>query len=267
MSIRDVQAIDVHAHYGTDLYGETSDSAIFMRGDPGEVVRRARRANIALSIVSPLEGLCPRRGADPVAGNRHARDDLADCGELMQWVVVDPLNEQTYRQAEEILTLPQCAGIKIHPEEHGYHIKDHGKELFEFAARHKAILMTHSGEDNSKPEDFIPFLNAHPEVTLILAHIGCSSDDDKTHQIRAVEQRKYDNVFADTSSAYNVCPGLLELAVSRIGAERILFGTDSPLYFAPMQRARIDYAEIDDQEKKKILRDNAIRLFGLDLKP
>ena len=55
----------------------------------------------------------------------------------------------------------------------------------------------------------------------------------------------------------------IEWGVKEIGAERLLYGTDSPLYFAPMQRARIDNAEISDTEKKLILRENALKLFKL----
>ena len=56
---------------------------------------------------------------------------------------------------------------------------------------------------------------------------------------------------------------LIEWAVKEIGAEHILYGTDSPLYFAPMQRARIDNAGISDREKRLILHDNAAAIFGL----
>lgn len=265
MDVRDIPAVDVHAHYGTCMFGEEGIVADSSRGDVNEVVRRARRANIQLSMVSPLAGLWPRGHADPVAANQQALLDLADNQEAMQWVVVHPLQEDTYRQAEQMLALPQCAGIKIHPEDHCYHIADHGRQLFDFAAKHRAIVLTHSGQENSKPEDFMPFVNDNPEVTLILGHIGCTFDDVYTRQVEAVKARKYDNVFADTSSAKNIFPGLIEWAVAEIGADRILFGTDSPLYFVPLQRARIDSAEIADDDKKMILRDNAVKLFGLDL--
>ena len=99
--------------------------------------------------------------------------------------------------------------------------------MFEFAAKHKAIIKTHSGQDNSKPEDFLPFCNSYPEATLILAHLGYSTDEDKTHQVRAIEGGKHDNIFVDTSSSASIFPGLVEWAVSRIGAEKILFGTDA----------------------------------------
>ncbi len=57
-------------------------------------------------------------------------------------------------------------------------------------------------------------------------------------------------------------PGQIEWAVKEVGAEKVLFGTDTPLYFSPMQRARIDNAEISDEEKILILRNNAIILLG-----
>jgi hypothetical protein len=57
-------------------------------------------------------------------------------------------------------------------------------------------------------------------------------------------------------------PGLIEWAAGQVGAEKLLFGTDTPLYFAPSQRARIDAAELSDADKQLILRDNARRLLG-----
>ena len=59
-------------------------------------------------------------------------------------------------------------------------------------------------------------------------------------------------------------PNLIEWAVGEIGAARLLFGTDPPLYFTAFQRARIDYAEISLEQKRQILRDNAIKLLNLE---
>jgi hypothetical protein len=60
-----------------------------------------------------------------------------------------------------------------------------------------------------------------------------------------------------------ITSGLLEWAVAEIGADRILYGTDTPLYFAPMQRVRVDNAEISDEDKRMILCENAEWLFNL----
>jgi len=222
----------------------------------------ARKNHIGLTIVSPLSGLMPRGAADAVRGNQEAFDVVRRYPELRQWVIVDPRRPETYDQAKDMLLEDHCVGIKIHPEEHVYPIKEYGPKLFEFAARLRAVVLTHSGEANSLPEDYVPLADRFPEVTLILAHLGCRIDSDPTHQIRAVQGGRNGNIYVDTSSASNILPGLLELAVKEVGADRLLFGTDTPLYFLPMQRARIDHAEISDMDKKKILRENAEKVFG-----
>lgn len=263
MSSTAIPAIDVHAHYGKYDRGAGHIVNEFMTGDSALVIRRACQANIELSIVSPLEALLPRRGGNPIAGNTDAAQLVAQTEGLRHWVVIDPLKPETYRQAEEMLSLPKCVGIKIHPEEHDYPIAEHGEALFEFAARHRAVVLAHSSERNSLASNYADFANTFPEVRLIMAHLGFGWDGDFTHQVRAIQQSRNGNLFTDTSSARSITPGLIEWAVREVGAERILFGTDTPLYFAAMQRARIDYADLDDRDKEGILRDNALRLLGL----
>jgi len=183
-------------------------------------------------------------------------------------VVVDPHNPRTFEQARRRLRLPWCAGIKIHPEEHDYPIAEYGRVLFDMAAEFNAVVMTHSGCPNSLPHDFLPFADAAPNVTLILAHLGHSADDLGCDlQVRAIQAARHGNVFADTSSVRSIWPGLIEWAVGEVGAEKILFGTDSPLHFAPSMRARIDHAALPDDEKRMILRDNARRLLRLNRNP
>ena len=263
--IRDVQAIDVHAHYGSFPRGISELVDRLRTCDAQGVVERAGLAHVALTIVSPSTALAPRFEADAVAGNDEAERTVAEVEGLRRWVVVNPLQPGTYEQAAAALGQSLCVGIKIHPEEHGYAICEHGGTIFEFAAEHRAVVLTHSGEPHSMPEDYVRFADAFARVTLILAHLGHGSDGDPTHQVRAIEAARQGNIYADTSSAQNITPGLLEWAVEQVGPERLLFGTDSPVYWAPMQRARIDSALIEDAAKRLILRDNALRLLELNL--
>jgi predicted TIM-barrel fold metal-dependent hydrolase len=264
MSSAMIPAIDVHAHYGKYVRGKADDVVNqFMTGDAALVVHRARQANIRQTVVSPLEALLPRFGGNPVAGNIDAAKVVAETDGLLQWVVIDPLKPDTYKQADEMLKLPKCVGIKLHPEEHGYPIAEHGDALFSFAAKHKTVVLGHSSEQNSLASDYVRFANVYPEMKLIIAHLGCGWDGDLTHQVRAIHQNKHGNLFTDTSSARSITPLLIEWAVREVGAERILFGTDTPLYFTAMQRARIDQADLGDHDKRLILRDNAVKLLGL----
>lgn len=261
----DLQAIDVHAHFGSYRRERFELMDRLLSADAQTVADRAGRANIGLTIVSPLSALLPRFKADAVAGNEEAAAALEQTPNLLQWVVINPLQQESYLQAARMLSHPRCVGIKIHPEEQGYAVKEHGRPIFRFAADHNATILTHSGEENSLPEDFLPFADDHADAKLILAHLGCGYDGDTTRQVRAIQRSKRGNILVDTSSMASLFSGLIEWAVGEIGAERILFGTDSPLYDPATQRARIDHAEIRESEKRLILRDNAIRLLGLHL--
>jgi hypothetical protein len=236
-----------------------------MTGDAATVVARAKMAMTELTIVSPLLGLFPRGGADAVAGNEEAHRVIDETEGLLQWVILNPLQEATFAQTREMLQHPKCVGIKIHPEEHQYPIKEYGRRLYEAAEENDAVVLTHSGCLLSAPEEFVPLANDFPTVKVILAHIGNGgyAGGDPSGQVQAVQGAKHGNLYADTSSARSIMPGLIEWAVAEIGAEHILYGTDTPLYFAPMQRARIDHADITDEEKRQILRTNAIELLNL----
>lgn len=262
----EIPAIDVHGHYGPYRRGRSELLDHWSSATAGEVADRANTAGIRRTIVSPLAGLLPRGQADAVAANEAAARDVADLGGLLLWVIVHPLQPRTYEQAAEMLLDPRCVGIKLHPEEHEYPIREHGRELFEFAARHDAIVLAHSGDENSWPRDFLPWIDAHANVRLILAHLGNGGGaaGDPTLQVRAIQASRHGNVFVDTSSARSILPGLIEWAVREVGADCILFGTDTPLYSVAMQRARIDSAAISGAQRCQILLENAERLLGID---
>lgn len=261
-----IKAIDVHGHYGVSTDSRCAMTNTFMTGDPSVVTRRARKANIALTLVSPIAALV-RDYHDAYAANLDCARIVQRYRSLRQWVVINPLMPRTFDQASEMLSGNHCVGIKIHPEGHAYPIRKHGRRVFAFAQQHNAIVITHSGEERSLPADFARLANEFPEVPLILGHLGCGFDEDPTHQVRAIQSCRHGNVYVDTSSAKSITPNLIEWAVREIGADRILFGTDTPVYFTLMQRVRIDAADIPAAAKRRILRDNAIALFGPRLMP
>ena len=263
-----IVAIAVHAHYGEYFReGQSSLTNQFFSGSATDVVTRAQAVNVGTTIASPLLALLPRGKADTCVGNAEAARVVGETNGLLQWVVVNPLQPESYEQAAEMLQSPQCVGIKLHPEEHVYPITEHGDALFEFASKHDAVVLVHSGDPFSWPADFLPFANRHPNITLLLAHLGNGggATGDPTLQVRAIQQSVHDNVVVDTSSARSLAPGLIEWAVNEIGAERILFGTDTPLYHTAMQHARIVHADIPDSAKQLILRSNAERIWSAEL--
>ena len=263
----EVQAVDVHGHYGDYDQDELSklQREVFFSANVEEVLRRARHARTQFTIVSPLSGLTPVGRLDVLQANEEASKIVDENEGLLQYAIINPLQRESYDQAEEILQRPKCVGIKIHPESHQYPIAEHGDPVFEFAAKHRTVVLAHSGDINSAPDDFVLFADRYPEAKIILAHLGNggAAAGSPELQVRALQRAKGDNVYIDTSSARSILPGLLEWAVKEVGAARILYGTDTPVYYAPMQWARVVCTDLSVEEKRKILRENAFALFGL----
>ena len=266
-TLSDIAAIDVHGHYGSYQRSEAGLLVEkFMSATANEVAQRARACNVEHTIVSPLDGLLPRGMADTVPANDAAHREIPAVEGLLQYVIVNPLQPETFQQARRMLKASSCVGIKIHPEEHGYRITDHGRTLFSFFEEVGAPVMTHSGCPNSMPADFVPFANEHPGVKLLLAHLGNGAGDEQQRpdlQVRAIQAARHGNLWTDTSSARSILPGLIEWAVREVGPDRLLFGSDTPLYHVGMQRTRIESAEISAEARMMILRANALRFFKL----
>ena len=261
MNVHEIQAIDVHGHYGRLTGHVCAVANRLMSAGPTEVVRRARVANVWRTLVSPLAGLMVRSHADTARANVDACRKVPKHPGLLQWFILNPRCADTFEQGPEMLRNPWCAGIKIHPELHKYPIRKHGRRIFEFAEKHGVVVQSHSGQERSMPEEFLRFANDFPGVKIIISHLGYGYDDIIWHQVRAIQKSRHGNLFTDTSSMRSIMPNLLEWAVHEIGADHILFGSDTPVYHAPMHRARVDYADISLAEKRRILRENALKLF------
>lgn len=260
-----IRAIDIHGHFGKFNRGANSLIDNFHSGDIQLVISRAKKAGIDLTVVSALCSLMPY-GGNVLKGNEDALK-TADLHEnILFWAVLNPYISESFSQVKEMISHPKCAGIKIHPVEHKYEIKDKGEKIFKFTALNKALVLTHSGDTGSFPEDFVSFANQYPEQKLILAHLGNSLDGNLTRQVLAIKNARYNNIYVDTSSMQSMGAGLIEWAVKEIGADKILFGSDTPLYFVASQKARIEYAEIPDKAKETILLKNACQLLSNKLK-
>ena len=257
MRIEDVQAIDIHSHFGPPHGGERE--TVITDRSAEKLLHNMKKANIAVSVNSSWYGLVPEGSGYSVRGNAQCLSDAEKHPEIYMWVIVDPHEPETFRQAEELLKHPKVLSLKIHPQLHGYRLMDEGEQLFSFAAAHGAPVLGHAGMEGCMPADYGFFAGRFPDVPVIAAHLGCGFDP--APYIRALEENKAGNLYTDTSSAASIASDLLEFAVSRIGCDRILFGTDSQSYFSPCQRARIDKADLTDAEKLAILRGNALRLF------
>jgi predicted TIM-barrel fold metal-dependent hydrolase len=97
------------------------------------------------------------------------------------------------------------------------------------------------------------FADQYPDMKLIIAHVAS-----KEH-VDAIANAKHGNIYTDTSGGASARNNIIEYAVSRVGSEKILFGTDT--YSFAFQFGRIALSDIPLKDKENILWKNAIRLF------
>ena len=177
--------------------------------------------------------------------------DLAGCEDwIYQWVVIDPRQSETFQQAEKMLSSPKTLGIKIHPGYHGYDVRKYADELFSFAAKHKAFVLMHP----QYIEEMTAFADRHPEMKLIIAHLGSVAHVD------AIAAAKHGNIYTDTSGGASNLNNIVEYAVNQVGSEKIFFGTDT--YSCAFQYGRIALSSLSYEDKANILYKNAIRNFS-----
>lgn len=266
MEIEKLGAIDVNCHIGQ--YGSRGSSEMackILSASPKEVLRQAAKANIEISIICPYEVEMQNDLPNTVIEeNEKTAKIVSEEPGFLQWIFLTP-NKKILEHARELIKLPKSFGFKINSELGYYDIKEEGDMLFSFAAEYHAIISVNSGAKGTKPEIYSEFANRYPEIVMILNCLGRrweSSTPD--FQTLAIQGARHNNVHTDTSSVRSIKGGIIEWAIKEVGASYIVFGSDSPSYFASSQRVRIDKADISDRAKRMILRKNTEFLIDLE---
>lgn len=110
--------------------------------------------------------------------------------------------------------------------------------------------------DESTPADIADLAGRHPNTKIIMAHLTADG-------IRGVlDIQSYPNVYVDTSGSQPFS-GIVEYAVKKLGAERILYGSDTPIRDFSCQLGRIYGAKISRRDRALILGLNAKKLLEL----
>lgn len=253
--IHDLFAIDMHTHLN---HGAPHDSL----AEPREIYRADTEHLMAMNKAAKIEK-CFCSTFDSVLSSENVLEENEYMERLCrenesyyQWVVIEPRNKESYAQADRMLKNKKCVGIKLHPACQGWSLAEYMEEIADFAAERYATLLIHcQGKDDQCMLKIADFSN---RLNVIVPHLASLRDI----ELFATE-RKYDNMWLDTSGIGSSRNNVVETAVQKFGSERIMFGTDT--YAAGFQRGRIEYALISDRDKENILRYNAEALFARSL--
>lgn len=99
----------------------------------------------------------------------------------------------------------------------------------------------------------------YPDVAFIIAHLGSFADEWKAQLAMIDHLVRHANIFADTAGVRRY--DLLEQAVRRAGASKLLFGTDGPWLHPGVELAKVQALEIGGADKAMITGGNFLRLI------
>ena len=166
------------------------------------------------------------------------------------------------REDFEQLTALGLKGVKIHPDFQRFEADSiKAFRLYELAEACGLPILIHTGDhryDYSNPERMVRVLRAFPGLRFIGAHLGGWSVWDRAEALLPA----YPNFWVDTSSSFHWLGPERTLRIIRaFGADRVLFGTDYPMW---PQKPEIDFLRslpLTEEEKEQILWKNAAALY------
>lgn len=98
----------------------------------------------------------------------------------------------------------------------------------------------------------------YPDVSFIIPHLGSFADDWRAQLALIDHLARHPNVYTDTSGIRRF--DLLQEAVRRAGAGKILFGTDGPWLHPGVELVKVRLLGLPQNEEQMVLSGNFLRL-------
>lgn len=264
------QIIDSHCHIypekiaaravaGTDtFYGTTS----LCEGTAENLLQIDAECGIDHSIVQSV-ATTPKQVnsintfiADTVA---HAEGKLTGLGTL------HPDSEDLRADVQHLIDLG-LKGVKLHPDIQQFKIDDRRcLKIYELCEEFGLPILMHTGDkryDFSNPNRLAPILKTYTNLTVIGAHLGGWS----LWEEASLKLAGMPNLYVDCSSTMYWL-SLEETAeiIRRYGAERVLFGTDYPMWRPKNELDMFFNLGLSDDEMKLILSENVKKIYNINL--
>ncbi len=99
----------------------------------------------------------------------------------------------------------------------------------------------------------------YPDVAFIIPHLGSFADDWRAQLALIDHLVRHPNIYADTSGVRRF--DLLEQAVRRAGAKKILFGSDGPWLHPGVELAKVRALDLSPAEERLVVGGNFLRLI------
>lgn len=263
-----MRIIDIHAHVFPDAIAEKASGSIgaFYQMEPKEdgtvsrLLDLEREAGISHACIHSV-AITPH-SIDSI--NRFISQSVEASPErLTGYASIHPGRGKFPELVATVKALG-LKGFKIHPDMQQFAL-DSPEAMDMFAAIEGELpIIIHTGDhryEYSNPRRMKKVLDTFPNLVCVCAHLGGWSEWDEACQILP----DYDNIYVDTSSTlYILPPEKARTIIRRFSRERVLFGTDYPMWNPGEEIQRFHRLKLTADEEEKILGRNAEKLLKMD---
>ncbi len=267
--VNGIYTIDAHCHIypekiaakavnGTDnFYGENSVGT----GTVNDLLERGSSAGVDHFIVQSV-ATTPHQVES--INNFIASEVSANPSKLTGLGTLHPDSDDIKRDVEHILMLG-LKGVKLHPDIQRFKIDDYRcLKIYELCEKEGLPVLLHTGDyryDFSNPNRMLPVLEIYKNLTVIGAHLGGWSIWEEA----AEKYKGIPNFYVDCSSSFNYLkPETAKKIIRLYGAEKVLFGTDYPMWSPKSELEYFLSLGLDENEIRCILNINAKKVFNLE---
>ena len=262
-----MKIIDFHAHIypdkiaerATDAIGNFYDIEMDRVGSLSNLLKYSQRAGITNCVVHSV-ATSPQqveRINDFITESVNAHSD-----KLFGFGTMHQDYENKLEEVERCLNMG-LKGIKLHPDTQMFNIDDECMFPMYDYLQDKAPVLFHCGDyryDYSHPRRLARICKMFPKLRVIGAHFGGYSVWDE-----AYEYLKDLDCMMDTSSSSALMEeGMFERMIKAYGADRLLFGTDFPMWDSKEELERFMSVELPDKDREKIFYSNAAKLLSIE---
>ncbi|MBL7080939.1 amidohydrolase [Candidatus Bathyarchaeota archaeon] len=195
--------------------------------------------------------------------NRFLVESMSKAPErIIGFLRVNPhLQEHALRSIEDGVKNQSFKGVKVHPRNEAFAINSEelAFPIAELASKLKVPILIHTGEPDTygfaQPTLVGDLADSFPDLTLIIGHMG-----KRLYEDAICVARWFENIILETSFRSHRD---IARAVKRVGADRVVYGSDMPFGVPEIEMMKVRLADITSEEKGLVLGDNMARTLGL----
>lgn len=155
-------------------------------------------------------------------------------------------------------------GVKLHPDIQQFESdNDKCMKIYGLCEDNGLTVLMHTGDyryDYSNPNRIFPILKEFKNLTFIGAHLAGWSVWQEAYE----KLSDFPNLYVDCSSCFGFTKKEeVYNLMKKYGSDRILFGTDYPMWLPKAEMETFLSLGFTNEEKEKILGLNAKKIFGL----